>query len=301
MTGHQRAQRFSRRPRLVALSLLAISLLGASWPREAPDTSGIAAAIAAHGRGPTRPVEVERSTPSPVASNATDPAATIAPAHTAAALMLDTAGGPAPTRPVVDVPPAEPRIVLGPGTGSTAVFLGDSFTSGWDGAGLGAAGWPRLVGAARGWRTVNLAVAGTGFRNPGWTNQPIAARVSTAVQSDADVIVVAGGHNDSRWSAAATARAADDVIDRLRTAAPDALLVIVAPIWQNGSPPSRALALRDHLRQKSDAIGAVFVDPLAEGWFSGPSHRFVGPDGLHPTDAGHRFIAEHILAALEQG
>jgi lysophospholipase L1-like esterase len=288
-------------PRHVAVSLLAISLLAASWPHGASDASGIAEATAAEGSGPTPPVKVERSTPSPVASNAPDPAATIAPEPVAAARVLDTAGVPAPSRPVVDVPPAEPQIVLGPGPGATAVFLGDSFTSGWDGAGLGAAGWPRLVGSARGWRTVNLAVAGTGFRNPGWTNQPIAARVSTALQSDPDVIIVAGGHNDSRWSAAATARAADEVIDRLRTAAPDALLVIVAPIWQNGSPPGRALALRDHLRRKAEAVGAVFVDPLAEGWFSGPGHRLIGSDGLHPTDAGHRFIAERVRAALERG
>ena len=48
-------------------------------------------------------------------------------------------------------------------------------------------------------------------------------------------------------------------------------------------------------------IGAVFVDPLAEGWFSGASHRLIGSDGLHPTDAGHRFIAKHVLAALEGG
>jgi lysophospholipase L1-like esterase len=267
----------------------------------ASDTSGIAEAIAAEGRRPAPPVEVDRSTPSPVASRSADRVAAIAPAPVAVARILDTSGVPAPSRPVVDVPPAEPQVVLGPGPGSTAVFLGDSFTSGWDGAGLGAAGWPRLVGATRGWRTVNLAVAGTGFRNPGWTNQPIAARVSTAVGSDPDVIIVAGGHNDSRWSAAATASAADEVIDRLRTAAPDALLVIVAPIWQNGSPPLRALALRDHLRQKSNAIGAVFVDPLAEGWFVGPGQGLIGSDGLHPTDAGHRFIAERVLAALERG
>lgn len=208
---------------------------------------------------------------------------------------------PVPTRPAVTVPASEPRVAFGAPRGSTAVFLGDSFTSGWNGAGIGARGWPRLVGADQEWQTVNLAVAGTGFINPGWTSQPIGSRVAEAIRRGPDVIVVAGGHNDSRWSAAATARAADDVIDRLHVAAPDALLVIIAPIWQNGSPPERCLALRDHLRRKSAAIGAVFIDPLAGGWFSGASHRLIGPDGLHPTDAGHRFIADRVLAALVGG
>ncbi|HET9521329.1 MAG TPA: SGNH/GDSL hydrolase family protein [Candidatus Limnocylindrales bacterium] len=199
---------------------------------------------------------------------------------------------------MVQVPPAEPVVVIGPGAGSTAVFLGDSFTSGWNGDGVGGRGWPRIVGVARGWRTVNLAVAGTGFINPGWSKQPIGALVAKAVRQDPDVIVLAGGHNDSRWSVAATARAADDVIDRLQASAPDALLVVVGPIWQDGNPPRRCLALRDRLRDKAAAVGAIFIDPLADGWFSGRAHRHIGRDGLHPTDAGHQLIADRVLAVL---
>jgi lysophospholipase L1-like esterase len=208
---------------------------------------------------------------------------------------------PVPTRPAISVPAPELRVAFGAAPGSTAVYLGDSFTSGWNGAGLGARGWPRLVGMAQDWQTVNLAVAGTGFINPGWTGQPIGSRVAEAIRHHPDVIVLAGGHNDSRWPASATADAADAAIDRLRAGAPDALLVIVAPIWQNGSPPRRCLDLRDRLRRKAASVGAVFIDPLAGGWFSGPSHRLIGPDGLHPTDAGHRYIADRVQAALAGG
>lgn len=208
---------------------------------------------------------------------------------------------PIPTRPAISVPAPEPRVAFGAPPGSTAVYLGDSFTSGWNGAGLGARGWPRLVDAVQEWRTVNLAVAGTGFINPGWTGQPIGSRVAEAIRHDPDVIVLAGGHNDSRWSVSATSKAADAVVDRLREGAPNALLVIVAPIWQNGDPPQRCLELRDRLRGKAASVGAVFIDPLAEGWFSGASHRLIGPDGLHPTDAGHRYIADRVEAALAGG
>ncbi len=182
--------------------------------------------------------------------------------------------------------------------GSKAVFLGDSYTTGWNGAGLGARGWPRRIGLAKGWRTVNLAVAGTGFINPGWTNQPVRSRVTAAIRQHPDIVFVAAGHNDSRWSAAATAKAADKVIDRLHKALPHAVLVIVAPIWPNGSPPARCLSLRDHLRRKAAALHAIFIDPLAERWFAGKYHRLIGSDGIHPTDAGHRRIAERVLADL---
>jgi lysophospholipase L1-like esterase len=205
-----------------------------------------------------------------------------------------------PLRPDVVVPDA-PVIESGtvPGRGSTAVYLGDSYTSGWAGAGLGARGWPRLVGAERGWRTLNLAVPGTGFLNPGWTGQPIGSRVAAAIAARPDVVVLAGGHNDSRWAADATARAAESAIDRLRAALPEALLVVVAPIWQDGSAPQRCRALRDRLRARAASVGAVFIDPLASGWFAGSSHRFIGLDGIHPTNAGHRFIADRVLAALD--
>jgi lysophospholipase L1-like esterase len=184
------------------------------------------------------------------------------------------------------------------GPGAKAVFLGDSFTSGWSGAGIGSHGWPGLVGADRGWKIVNLAVAGTGYMNPGWTHQTIGSRVDAAIRQKPQVVVVAGGHNDSRWAAATTGRAAIRVIDRLHAALPDAAIVIVAPIWQDGSPPARCLALRDALRRKAAAIGAVFIDPLADRWFAGAGHRFIGPDGLHPTNAGHAWIANRILEQL---
>ena len=213
---------------------------------------------------------------------------------------------PEPTRPIVAVPEPKPRIVerATPGTAiavpthGVAVFLGDSYTTGWNGAGLGSKGWPRIVAATEGWSVVNLAVAGTGFRNPGWTNQPVGSRVAAAIRARPDIVFVAAGHNDSRWSVSATATAAGSVIDRLHAALPRALIVVVAPIWQDGSPPPRCLGLRDRLRTMAAAVGGVFIDPLAEGWFAGRAHRFISPDGIHPTNAGHAHIARQVLAHL---
>jgi lysophospholipase L1-like esterase len=203
-----------------------------------------------------------------------------------------------PNRPHIAVPQSAPQVVARVAPGARAVFLGDSYTTGWKGAGIGSHGWPALLSAAQGWRAINLAVAGTGFINPGWTNQPVGARVSEAIRQRPDVVFIAAGHNDSRWSAAATGQAADEAIDRLHHALPDAQLVIVGPIWPSGTAPSRCLQLRDHLRRTAASVGAIFVDPLAEGWFVGSNRRFIGADGIHPTDAGHRVMADRILGAL---
>jgi lysophospholipase L1-like esterase len=209
---------------------------------------------------------------------------------------LEIAPGRVTVRPFATSRPVPLSTV---GRGATAVFLGDSYTSGWNGAGLGDRGWPALVAAARGWKVVNLAVPGTGFMNPGWTRQPIGSRVDAAIRQRPAIVFVVGGHNDSRWSPATTIGAADRLIARLRSALPRAVIVVVGPIWQNGSPPARCVLLRAGLRTEARAIGrTIFIDPLAERWFAGASHRYIGSDGLHPTDAGHRFIAQRILTDL---
>jgi lysophospholipase L1-like esterase len=185
-----------------------------------------------------------------------------------------------------------------PGRGAVAAFLGDSYTTGWTGTGIGRRGWPALVGASFGWRIVNRAVAGTGFVNPGWTRQPVATRVASVIRARPDVVFLASGHNDRRYATGAVARAADAVIDRLRPALPNATIVVIGPIWQDGAPAASIVRLRDHLRRKAAATGALFIDPLAGRWFAGASHRFIKADGIHPDDAGHRFIAGRVLAVL---
>jgi len=274
-----------RRP-LMVLVVSAIAIMAASQPSPAADG---------------RELELNAAALAPVV---TTPAAMDSPAHAPKDRLLqivDTARADTrPDRPAVDIAQPVAQSAARPVAGSTVAFLGDSYTSGWNGAGLGPRGWPGLIGKARGWRTVNLAVAGTGFINPGWTNQPVASRVSAAIKRHPDVVFIAAGHNDSRWSSTATAEAADKVIDRLHAALPDALLVIVAPIWSSASPPRRCLDLRDHLRRTAASVDAIFIDPLAEGWFSGSRQRLIGPDGIHPTAAGHRYMAERVLAAIAE-
>lgn len=244
------------------------------------------------------------SDPWPAGATATAPRPATAPGSASLGPIYEAGTALVPTRPAVVVPQPTAGVAARAASSTavpisgTAVFLGDSYTTGYNGAGLGARGWPRLVSADRGWKTVNLAVAGTGFINPGWTGQPVGTQVSAAIRAKPAIVFIAAGHNDSRWSASSVAAAADKVIDRIHAGLPGATLVIVAPIWPTGSPPSRCLVLRDHLRQKAVAVGAIFIDPLAEGWFAGSAERYIGPDGIHPTDAGHSRMAMFVLRHL---
>lgn len=282
-------------PAILPLVVGAIAILAASQLAPPPDGAVLAAA----------------ANPSSVVTTPDRAGSSLQPSASESSPIFERRGASTvPGRLAVEVPRPPVRTVLKAtggaqattgsqaAAGGKAVFLGDSYTTGWNGAGLGARGWPRRVGLAKGWRTVNLAVAGTGFINPGWTNQPVRTRVSAAIRQHPDVVFIASGHNDSRWTVAATAKAADKVIDRLHKALPNAILVIVAPIWPSGSPPTRCLRLRDHLRRKAAAVDAIFIDPLAERWFAGKYRRLIGSDGIHPTDAGHLRMAKRVLADL---
>jgi hypothetical protein len=144
---------------------------------------------------------------------------------------------------------------------------------------------------------VNLAEPGIGFVNPGWT-APVRAQVAEAIRLKPDLVVLAAGHNDEHYGTDRTARAADIVLDELGDGLPGAILVVIGPIWYDGSPVPTIVALRDHLRARAAASGALFIDPIARRWFAGSNHQLIGTDGVHPTSAGHRHIARLVLAAL---
>jgi lysophospholipase L1-like esterase len=178
-----------------------------------------------------------------------------------------------------------------------AAFLGDSYTSGYLGIGEGPAGWPAIVSGSAGWRMANLAEPGIGFVNPGWT-APVRAQVTEVIGLKPDLVILAAGHNDEHYGTDRIARAADTVLGELGDGLPGAILVVIGPIWYDGSPVPTIVALRDHLRARAAASGALFIDPIAGRWFAGSNHQLIGADGVHPTNAGHRHIARLVLAAL---
>ena len=235
------------------------------------------------------------------------------PAHPVATEVLESPGRPLedrrlpwsiprgptrPGRPESDLPQPAPGSVARPVAGSTVAFLGNSYSSGWNGAGLGPHGWPGLIGKARGWRTINLAVAGTGFIEPG-------------LDGPADQLASACGGQEASGR-------------RIHRRRPQRLALVLDRRGQSGRQGHRPAACcvagrppgdrRAHLAEREPAaavprparppspqpprsVDAIFIDPLADGWFSGSRHRLIGSDGIHPTAAGHRYMAERVLAA----
>jgi lysophospholipase L1-like esterase len=57
------------------------------------------------------------------------------------------------------------------------------------------------------------------------------------------------------------------------------------------------LGIRDALKYQAGVAGATFIDPIAQGWFVGRP-ELIGKDGVHPTDAGHAYMAEKIAPLI---
>jgi lysophospholipase L1-like esterase len=90
---------------------------------------------------------------------------------------------------------------------------------------------------------------------------------------------------------------AADTFNLARFAAPAAKVLVIGPPWPTASPPPAVLKIRDLLREQAAMVGAVFVDPIAQGWFVGRPD-LIGQDGVHPTDTGHAYMAEKIAPLI---
>ena len=74
-------------------------------------------------------------------------------------------------------------------------------------------------------------------------------------------------------------------------------MLVIGPAWPTADPPRKVLRIRDTLAYVSSAVGAPFVDPIAERWFVGQP-GLIGADGVHPTDAGHAYLADKIAPLM---
>jgi lysophospholipase L1-like esterase len=180
--------------------------------------------------------------------------------------------------------------------------IGDSYTTGTDEGGLGADTW-----TARAWRTlsqqgVQIAAdvasegkAGYGVRGDhGSLFGDLTAR---AVKRDDALVLFFGSRNDQGVDPVLLAEMARDSFDLARQAAPFARLLVIGPPWPTADVPNSVLQIRDILDTAALAAGAAFVDPLTERWFVGMPD-LIGADGVHPTDAGHAYMADKIAPLI---
>jgi acyl-CoA thioesterase-1 len=178
----------------------------------------------------------------------------------------------------------------------TLLFFGDSLTAG---AGLEdplAQAFPALIeekiqAAGLAWRVVNAGLSGE-------TSAGGLRRVDWILRQRIDAFVLELGGNDGlRGLPPETTRAnLQAIIERVRAKNPGATIVLagIAAPPNMGAEFTRAFAaIFPELAAKNDAVLIPF---LLEGVAGHP--ELNQPDGIHPTDRGHRIVAETVWKIL---
>lgn len=180
--------------------------------------------------------------------------------------------------------------------------IGDSYTTGGDLGGLGSNGW-----AARAWQllarqglpvTANVAAeGGAGYGTRGNRGSVFEDLTADAVKPDDALVVFFGSRNDQGVDPTQLSVLAYGTYQLARRTAPSAKFLVIGPPWPTADPPDTVLRIRDALKYQAGVAGATFIDPIAAGWFVGRP-ELIGKDGVHPTDAGHAYMAAKIAPLI---
>jgi lysophospholipase L1-like esterase len=183
-----------------------------------------------------------------------------------------------------------------------AAVIGDSYTGGSAEGGVGPNGWPALVQKTLEDQHLNLSIrvaaeGGSGYVEKGIYGGVFGDQVSGVVGVTSDLVVFFGSPNDGPAPPDVLAAAVRDDFAKAKAYAPHAKILVIGPLSPVPDPPVEVWRVRDVVRDQALAVGAVFVDPLAEHWFA-DAPQLIGADGTHPTNDGHKYLAQRIAPVI---
>lgn len=187
-------------------------------------------------------------------------------------------------------------------TATPIAVISDSYTTGTDEGGMGSNNWTTRAwdALARQGTPVTADVqaeGGAGYGTRGVHGSVFEDLTHRAVSPADKLIVYFGSRNDEGVDAARLSILAYGTLQLAHQTAPNAKLLVIGPAWPTANPPAEVLRIRDALNYQAGLANATFIDPIAAGWFVGRPD-LIGPDGVHPTDAGHAYMADKIAPLI---
>jgi lysophospholipase L1-like esterase len=185
--------------------------------------------------------------------------------------------------------PAHPRVY----------FFGDSWTNGASAA--PGRGFPHVTAEALGWQAVQGPDnSGAGFVHTYNPAHPVfPEKVRSLGRIHADLVVIEGGVNDVPGPLGQYWNVVKGTIQQLQKKAGGAPVVLVGPVYPNGTVPS-ALGAMDFLdKGVAGQLGIPYVSPISEGWFNPTNVRtLIDQETMHPNTAGHAYYGARLAADL---
>ncbi|BBZ28633.1 hypothetical protein MMAD_29280 [Mycolicibacterium madagascariense] len=180
--------------------------------------------------------------------------------------------------------------------------VGDSYTNGTAIGGQGPNAWP-----VRAWKTLNrqglnvvadVAAEGrAGYGVRGDQGNLFGDLTARAVKPDDVLVVFYGSRNDQGVDPVTLGGEIGGALALAHAIAPDAKLLVIGPPWPTANVPPSIYSIRDVLSAQALLAGATFFDPIAAGWFV-DRPDLIGRDGVHPTNAGHVYMADKIAPLI---
>ena len=206
-----------------------------------------------------------------------------------------TEQAPEPSRPTSTETAAVPRIEI----------LGDSYVGGSAQGGKGQANWTSLVGTRFGEADTQveinpIAQPNSGYLARGVTGLVFREAATQRLRPDADVVLIFGSRNDGRQSETSMYEAARTLYSDLRILSPKAEIIVVGPVWVDANVPDFIAVNNQAMASAAAEADVRYVDAVTEGWFAETEGTLIGEDGVHPTDAGHAYLAELIYPVLAE-
>lgn len=180
--------------------------------------------------------------------------------------------------------------------------VGDSYTTGGALGGQGSKSWTtrawQILAAQQMAITADVnAEGGAGYGTRGNHGHVFEDLTEGVVKPDDSLVVFFGSRNDQNVDPTQLSILAFGTFQLARRIAPSASFLVIGPPWPTANPPDWVLRIRDALRYQAGVAGAKFIDPIAAGWFVGQP-GLIGSDGVHPTDAGHQYMADEIAPLI---
>ena len=145
-----------------------------------------------------------------------------------------------------------------------------------------------------------LAAGGTGYVSASEGGAPKSFVGQAArVPDDSNIVIFLGSRNDGQVDYETIRTAALKAFSQASANAPSATIVVIGPVWTNATPPTGVVEASRAVGDAARTAGLLFVDPLAEKWFA-EMPGLIGSDGVHPTNAGHLYLAEKIQPLLDE-
>jgi lysophospholipase L1-like esterase len=180
-----------------------------------------------------------------------------------------------------------------PKAAARAVILRGGTTGCTSAGGCNDANYTKVLQFKEGWVLTVLSHGGTGYM-AGAAGAKYGDQVTAVVNAKPSIVIVEGSITDRYYKPADVQKAAASLFDRLRAQLPNAKVVVVGPAWAGANPPADVVGVERAVKAAAAGRVALFVDPIAEHWFTGRNASFVDVDHVSPTDQGHKLIATMI-------